>query len=612
MSPALDATSSVKSLRDILENKKYGIDFFQRGYMWERRQIEQLLHDLESKFSISYSEEHEVDEVDRYPKYYMGTIITSSSGGRRLIVDGQQRLTSITLLLIYLNNLQKSHPLEGYSTVQMDPLIFSEKFNKRSYNLDIRDRMACMDSLYKGTSFTAKTESDHNITRAYRDIEDLSAFQPGTDGLVHFIWWLMEKVSFVEINMATDDDAYAVFETMNDRGLSLTPTEMLKGYLLAKTGQDVEKDELAELWKGRIAELRKRGKDEDSEFFKAWLRAKCAITIRPGKKDAENEDFENIGTVFHNWVRENEEKAGLGTTQQYREFIKSKFDYYSNLYLQIRRAAGVLTPGLEHVYYIESLGVPASFYYPALMAPVMMDDDEAARTKKIDMAARFLETFYIYRKVNRRTTAYSSIRHAIFADIKEMRDKSVEDLAALLEGKAGALVGEAGWPDDIRMRPNTKKMVRYLLGRITSHIEDRSNMGNRFAEYVRKTSKNPYSIEHVLASKFERDGGEFADEEEFEEWRNSLGALILMPVDFNRSYGALPYDQKLGHYYSQNLLARSLNAKCYQNNPSFTAYADGAGLPFTPHPVFGKEEIRDRQKLYAAICSEIWDPGGFL
>ncbi len=49
----------------------------------------------------------------------------------------------------------------------------------------------------------------------------------------YFIDWLLENVHLVEITAYSDDDAYTIFETMNDRGLSLSPTDMLKGYLLA-------------------------------------------------------------------------------------------------------------------------------------------------------------------------------------------------------------------------------------------------------------------------------------------------------------------------------------------------------------------------------------------
>jgi hypothetical protein len=59
---------------------------------------------------------------------------------------------------------------------------------------------------------------------------------------------------------------------------------------------------------------------------------------------------------------------------------------------------------------------------------------------------------------------------------------------------------------------------------------------------VSRVSLEPYEIEHVLADDFERDGAAFDNSEEaFQGWRNSFGALVLLPRDANRSFGALPY-----------------------------------------------------------------------
>ena len=62
------------------------------------------------------------------------------------------------------------------------------------------------------------------------------------DKLPLFIEWLKEKVVFVEILAFSDENAYTIFETMNDRGLNLTPTEMLKGYLLTHLKDPVKID----------------------------------------------------------------------------------------------------------------------------------------------------------------------------------------------------------------------------------------------------------------------------------------------------------------------------------------------------------------------------------
>ena len=87
----------------------------------------------------------------------------------------------------------------------------------------------------------------------------------------------------VEITAFSNDDAYTIFETMNDRGLSLTPTDMLKGYLLANISDEDNRAHADNAWKHQMAKLRDLGKDEDADCVKAWLRSQYADRIRERK-----------------------------------------------------------------------------------------------------------------------------------------------------------------------------------------------------------------------------------------------------------------------------------------------------------------------------------------
>src|SRR5207253_482909 len=87
---------------------------------------------------------HERSKVADYPHYFLGSIIISEKDGASYIVDGQQRLTSLTLLLILLRNLQKDHAHK----VNVDELIFSEKYNQKSFNIHVAERTPAMKALY--------------------------------------------------------------------------------------------------------------------------------------------------------------------------------------------------------------------------------------------------------------------------------------------------------------------------------------------------------------------------------------------------------------------------------------------------------------------------------
>lgn len=165
--------------------------------------------------------------------------------------------------------------------------------------------------------------------------------------------------------------------------------------------------------------------------------------------------------------------------------------------------------------------------------------------------------------------------------------------------------------DDIlkfSLRNRNKFKVRYLLARITYCIEKDTGLKTNFEDYISYKIKDPFEIEHIWANKYELYKGDFSNEREFEEYRDRLGSLLLLPKSFNQSYGKDPYKDKLVHYFSQNLLAKSLHERCYKRNPSLLKFKSRNAIPFRAHPQFKKLDLDIRQKLYCKICEYIWDP----
>ena len=256
----------------------------------------------------------------------------SSDENQSAIIDGQQRLTSLTLLLIYLNNLQKNK----INRVAIDNLIFSERYGKKSFNIHVDEREKCLDALYTDNianfNFSNESESVRTIFDRYQDITDIFPDDLKDKALPFFIEWLILNVDLVEILAYTEQDAHKIFVSMNDRGLSLTPTEMLKGFLLSEIKSDKNRSEANEIWKKQILELTAIDAKEDDDFFKNWLRAQYAESIRETKRGAVNEDFDIIGTTFHKWVRENAKKIQMENTTDFERFVMVDFPKYVNIY----------------------------------------------------------------------------------------------------------------------------------------------------------------------------------------------------------------------------------------------------------------------------------------
>ena len=407
-----------RTVRELLKGVKYSIDYYQREYKWQEKQIRELMEDLSGKFLEDYQAGHARKKVKEYGHYFLGSIIVSSKGEASYIVDGQQRLTSLTLLLIYLRNLQR----ERAEQVNIDELIFSEQYGEKSFNLHVEERTPCMEALFEQQTFdpTDKSESVQNIVARYNDIEEIFPDELREDSLPYFIDWLIQNVHLVEITAYSDDDAYSLFETMNDRGLSLSPTDMLKGYLLANIDDTDKRNAANSLWKNRVLELNERGKEVEPDSFKAWLRSQHSTKIRERKKGATAEDFDRIGTEYHRWLRDASDEIGLRESDDFYRFIERNFNFYSRQYLRLMDASTTMHPALEHVLYNADHGF--TLQYMLLLAPLRVDDTEEVVLRKLRLVATYVDILITRRLWNSRSISYSTMQYAMFLVMREIRN----------------------------------------------------------------------------------------------------------------------------------------------------------------------------------------------
>ena len=596
-----------RDLSHVLENKKYTVDYLQRVYNWQRKHIEQLITDLTNAFLNEYQEGDTRTDGENYNNYYLGPFVVSEKEGHRSIIDGQQRLTSLTLLLIYLNNLQKSLGVDE----KIEPLIFSELRGVKSFNIQVEERRVCLENLFLTGSYTVRNGDDVstvNMVERYADIMELFPDDIKGDNLPFFIDWLKYNVVLVEIVAYSDDNAYTIFETMNDRGLNLTPTEMLKGFILSRFNVPGKRNKANEDWKQAVDILKTFDTNEDQSFFQAWLRASYADSIRPGKAGSQNEDFEKIGTRFHSWVRDNLPKVGLNPErpEDFERFVAKDFKFYYEAYVRILRAQTHLIPTLQHVYYIARWGIATSQSYPLMLAPLTPEDSPETVNAKIDLVARYIETFVVRRSINFRKFSASSIRYTMYSLVKEIRGKDVVTLRGLLSAKINELDDSWEGMRYFQLHGQNKRFVKHLLSRMTAYIEQGAGKTTTFQTYYESPGGKPFEVEHIWADKFEDHTGEFKEKSDFSSWRNSIGALVLLPRGTNQSYNDMPYAEKIEHYQKENLLVSSLCPLIYQNNPNFVNWAKSHNLNFISHPEFKKHDILLRKALYQKICEDIW------
>ena len=600
---------TAKNIRALLGGSKFAIDYYQREYRWETKQVTELLNDLGEKFLESHQEGNERTAVDKYGHYFLGSIIISDKDGHKFIIDGQQRLTSLTLLLIHIHRQLEDEEQKA----QLADLIFSQKFGKRSFNLDVSERAVCMEALFTGEPFeeNGQSESIVNILSRFQDIQDHFPADLTEDALPYFTDWLIENVHFVEITAYSDADAYTIFETMNDRGLSLTPTDMLKGYLLANITDADRRNEASRVWRDNVASLKQIGKEEDADAIKAWLRSQHAKTIRERKRGAKPRDFDLIGTEFHRWVRDHEEALGITTSVAFGRFIQDNFAFYSHWYERIRKAAGTLAEGLEAIHYNAQNNF--TLQYPVLLAPLVRTDSEEEILRKLRIVSSFIDILITRRIWNWKSTSYSAMQYNMFQlVILKIRGKSSGELADILSDRLAAEEETFASNDRFYLHGQNGRQIHRLLARMTDYVETQSGQASRYAEYIQRHGKNGYEVEHIWANHPERHEDEFDHPNDFAEYRNRFGDLLLLPKSFNASYGDNTYADKREHYYGQNLLAQSLHEKAYDHNPGFRRFLDESGLAFQPHAEFKKADLDARQELYQKLAEQIWNPEKLL
>ena len=600
-----------KTISEVLANKKYAIDYYQREYKWEPKQIAELVTDLTAKFLQLYEPKHSRKEVAKYPGYYLGSIIISQKGNEPYVVDGQQRLTSLTLFLTYLRRLQQGREV----TVKIDDLIFSQSYGEMSFNLDVPDRIDCMQALFDHGEYEPPSDAVESVLTLVRRYGELDALFPDElkgDALPYFVDWLKDRVQLVQITAYNDDDAYAIFETMNDRGLKLTPADMLKGYLLANMEEGKPRTKANELWRKRLRTLEERADDASSDFLKTWLRSQYAKKIRERRKGSRPEDWDRIGTEFHRWLRGVHESVGLKTREDFYQFVVRDLDFYSHQYGRVLVAStGTFRPDspLRFIRFNADLGF--TLQNQLLLAPLRVDDSQAVIDQKFEIVGRFTDILLAWRIWNFRATAYSTMQYAMFNVMRDIRGLDADELAKSLRESLLKIEETFDSNDDLYVHQQNRGQLHKMLARITDHITIASCQASPYIELT-NGSKVRYEVEHIWSDHPERHTDEFAHEADFRRHRNRIGDLLLLPKQFNASYNDDPYEKKLPHYFGQNLLAASLNPLSYEKNPGFLSFTKSSGLPFKPYEEFKAADVVERGDLYREIAKRVWNPDDLL
>lgn len=495
-----------KTLYQVFTGNRYKIDVFQRDYRWKRDQIDALVSDLTSSFFNCYRLGDTQENVDRYDCYYMGPVVLCQDEGSMSVVDGQQRLTSFTLLFIYLQHKQVEYGMmDDEDFINMDDFIFVKRGGKKTFVMDVPKRKLVLQMLYDGNihgidmSFPEDSEDDResniNLVSGYDDILHLFPQNIQERNILPlFIEWLLYKVVLVEIKAFDKDNAYTIFETMNDRGLSLNPTEILKAHILAKITDEDKREEMNVFWKKRVSEIKfVGGNDGDMAFFRAWFRSKYAETFKKAQSSDEMEDFEMIGSRFQTWFKNNQKKLHLSKSEDYYFFVKGDFEFFSTQYMDILQ----LNQGGEEVksdeFYITACYPMAdSLMMPLMLAPIVATDASDVIYDKMRAVNTYIDLYINRRSFLGKSVNQATIRRRIFELVKTIRNNSMSELIQnLYFDLRNSSEGVAMLPVNINL---SQGYSHYALARIWKHIDSELD----FSSLLRSRKQNSFVLTQIF------------------------------------------------------------------------------------------------------------------
>lgn len=255
------------------QNNQFIIPIYQRLYSWKKEQCEQLWDDI-----------IKIGGNDKMNGHFIGSIlyarVDDTHSSPLLIIDGQQRLTTITLLFIALRNHSsdevKRKEIESY-------LINSDKDGDKKFRLILSE--SDKDTLLSLIDKDRRKPSEPSL----KIVENFKLFEEwirkNTDKL-ETIFKGLEKLMIVWIALKKEkDDPQLIFESMNSKGIELTQTDLIRNYIVMETEVKKQEDFYNQYWRA-MEENFKQSETLFNQFVRHYL------TIKIGKIPIEKRVYE--------------------------------------------------------------------------------------------------------------------------------------------------------------------------------------------------------------------------------------------------------------------------------------------------------------------------------
>lgn len=272
-------TKSVKALF-LDTDVRYSIPNYQRPYAWKKEQVEQLWYDILEAYQNNKS------APDSDLNYFLGSIVVVGKNDYE-VVDGQQRLTTLTILFYVLQDLAKKGEIDlSEDQVSYISACLKDVHTKRQkLKTHIQNQVEFEEMFKEQIDYSNKSGflAPKNAIEFKRLILDIKT---ANLNLEDFVNYLLNNTKIIRISCTDVNSAIKLFSVLNARGMDLQLTDLIKADMMVALNDEEKRDEFNEVWK----EIEKDCKDNDENFqelFKIYLH----FCILKNTKSAFNEEF---------------------------------------------------------------------------------------------------------------------------------------------------------------------------------------------------------------------------------------------------------------------------------------------------------------------------------
>lgn len=549
-----DATPLLKFIKDNQKNQLV-IPIYQRVYSWEKEQCKQLWDDIVKTGGNDQMNGHFIGSI-----VFVQDGIYTTSHNELLIIDGQQRLTTITLLLIALRDHlnDEDELLEKFSRqkIQNRYLINSDEKDDKRFKLILSepDRDTLLSLIDKDRR--KPSEPSLKIMENFKLFEEW--IRKNTDKL-ETIFKGLDKLMVVEISLERGkDNPQLIFESMNSTGKDLTQTDLIRNYILM--GLEPEKQEIfyKKYWRAM-----EEGFKQNETLFNQFVRHYLTIKTR---------EIPNINKVYAALKRYQQER-GIET-----EVLLQDLQKYCGYFCRIvfkKESDKDLNKALGFLVDLEM-----DVIYPLLLE--LYSDYKGGVLSKDDFrrSIALIESYICRRKVCGLGT---NSLNKVFPSFTKHIQK--DEYFKSLKVHFGSLTEKQRFPNNDEFKDCFITIDFYKFNKNKYFFERLENFDRKERVYTHE-----YTIEHIMPQKlteeWERDLGENF-QEIHDKYLHTIGNLTL--TGYNDKYSNKSFQEKQGMEKGFKDSPLRLNQGLRKDLKSF-----------------GEEEIKKRANDLADLALKIW------